>query len=157
MAIEFDFAQNADPSKFGVADWARAGRKARTTPSNASVTPQALAPDTTAYISDTADAAATAKADAAQAAAIAESNANASTLAASAQATAISVAADALVGHVAAADPHPVYLTQSEGDARYLQQTLTLTDAVDDAAAATAGVAVGKLYRNGSIVMIRVA
>ena len=33
----------------------------------------------------------------------------------------------------------------------------TLTDAADDAAAATAGVAVGQLYRNGSVVMIRVS
>jgi len=33
----------------------------------------------------------------------------------------------------------------------------TLTDAADDAAAATAGVDVGQLYRNGSIVMIRVS
>jgi hypothetical protein len=34
---------------------------------------------------------------------------------------------------------------------------LTLTDAADDGAAATAGVAVGQLYRNGSVVMIRVS
>jgi hypothetical protein len=34
---------------------------------------------------------------------------------------------------------------------------LTLTNAADDAAAATAGVAVGALYRNGSVVMIRVS
>ena len=33
----------------------------------------------------------------------------------------------------------------------------TLTDAADDAAAATAGVDVGQLYRNGSVVMIRVS
>ena len=33
----------------------------------------------------------------------------------------------------------------------------TLTDAADDGAAATAGVAVGQLYRNGSVVMIRVS
>ena len=32
-----------------------------------------------------------------------------------------------------------------------------LTDAADDAAAASAGVAVGQIYRNGSIVMIRVS
>ena len=32
-----------------------------------------------------------------------------------------------------------------------------LTDAADDSAAATAGVAVGQLYRNGSVVMIRVS
>lgn len=31
-----------------------------------------------------------------------------------------------------------------------------LTNAVNDAAAATAGVEIGKLYRNGSIVMVRV-
>lgn len=34
---------------------------------------------------------------------------------------------------------------------------LTLINAVNDAAAAAAGVPVGSLYRNGSIVMIRVA
>ena len=34
---------------------------------------------------------------------------------------------------------------------------LTLTNAADDAAAASAGVAVGQLYRNGSVVMIRVS
>ncbi|HET8687667.1 MAG TPA: hypothetical protein VFM18_13535 [Methanosarcina sp.] len=33
----------------------------------------------------------------------------------------------------------------------------TLVNAVDDAAAATAGVPVGGLYRNGSVVMVRVA
>lgn len=64
--------------------------------------------------------------------------------------------ATAISTHVADSDPHPVYLTQTEGDTRYLQQSLTLTNAVDDAAAATAGVAVGHLYRNGSVVMIRV-
>ena len=32
-----------------------------------------------------------------------------------------------------------------------------LTDAADDTAAAAAGVAVGQLYRNGSVVMIRVS
>lgn len=34
---------------------------------------------------------------------------------------------------------------------------ILLTDAVNDAAAAAGGVAVGALYRNGSVVMIRVA
>lgn len=33
----------------------------------------------------------------------------------------------------------------------------TLTNAVNDAAAAAAGVAIGQLYRNGSVVQIRVA
>lgn len=33
----------------------------------------------------------------------------------------------------------------------------TLTDAADDAAAATASVAVGRLYRTGSIIKVRVA
>lgn len=33
----------------------------------------------------------------------------------------------------------------------------TLSDAANDAAAATAGVAVGRLYRNGSILMVRVS
>lgn len=64
--------------------------------------------------------------------------------------------AAAIAAHEAAANPHPTYLTQAEGDAAYQPLTLTLTNAVDDAAAATAGVAVGKLYRNGSVVMIRV-
>lgn len=32
-----------------------------------------------------------------------------------------------------------------------------LEDAVDDAAAATAGVGVGEMYRNGSVLMVRVA
>jgi hypothetical protein len=32
----------------------------------------------------------------------------------------------------------------------------SLTNAVDDTAAATAGVNVGELYRNGSVVMVRV-
>ncbi len=32
----------------------------------------------------------------------------------------------------------------------------SIVDAVDDAAAATAGVAVGGIYRNGSVLMIRV-
>lgn len=35
--------------------------------------------------------------------------------------------------------------------------TLTLTNAADDTAAASAGIAIGGLYRNGSVVMIRVA
>lgn len=33
----------------------------------------------------------------------------------------------------------------------------TLTDAADDAAAATASVAVGRLYRTGSIIKVRIA
>jgi hypothetical protein len=121
------------------------------------VTPDTLAPATTDLIDASAAAAAATAADAAKAQAIAESNASASNLANLAQANAIADATAALASHVSAADPHPQYLTQSEGDARYLQQTLTLANAVDDAAAATAGVAVGKLYRNGSVVMIRVA
>lgn len=32
----------------------------------------------------------------------------------------------------------------------------TLEDAVDDAAAATAGVPVGGMYRNGSVIMVRI-
>lgn len=154
MGVEFDFPQNADPSRFSVADWSRASRKARTSPSNASVTPAALAPDTTAYITGTADAAATAKADAAKAAAIAESGATAETLAASAEANAISAGADALAAHVAAADPHPGYLTQPEGDARYPHGPLS--DFADDTAAAGGGIAVGSFYRTGSAVKIRV-
>lgn len=33
----------------------------------------------------------------------------------------------------------------------------SLTNAANDAAAATAGVSIGELYRNGSVVMVRVA
>lgn len=33
----------------------------------------------------------------------------------------------------------------------------SLTDAANDAAAASAGVAVGRLYRNGSVLMVRIA
>jgi hypothetical protein len=49
-------------------------------------------------------------------------------------------------------------MNQRSGDARYLQLvgTTTLTNAANDAAAAAAGVAVGSLYRNGSIVMQRI-
>jgi len=35
--------------------------------------------------------------------------------------------------------------------------TSTLIDAADDVAAAAAGVLVGEFYRNGSVIMIRVA
>ena len=34
----------------------------------------------------------------------------------------------AVAAHVAATDPHPVYLTQVEGDGRYRQTTVALTD-----------------------------
>ncbi len=44
-----------------------------------------------------------------------------------ADATVASNAAAALAAHVAAADPHPVYLTQTEGDARYRQQSTSIT------------------------------
>jgi hypothetical protein len=40
---------------------------------------------------------------------------------------------------------------------KILSSPNTLTNAVNDAAAATAGVAVGQLYRNGSIIMVRIA
>ena len=53
-----------------------------------------------------------------------------------------------------------LYFTNARADARidaWLATLASLPDAVDDAAAATAGVAVGALYRNGSVVMIRVA
>jgi len=169
MGIDINFAQGADPTKFTTADWSRAFRKAPVKPSAQSITPTELATSTTDLIDTTAQTAASAAADAAQAAAIAASNANAVTLSASAQATAISTAATALSDHVSAPDPHSQYtsagelatalipyLTQAAGDARYLQQILTLTNAVNDAAAASAGVAVGQLYRTGSIVMIRV-
>jgi len=43
-----------------------------------------------------------------------------------ADATVASNAAAALAAHVAAADPHPVYLTQTEGDARYSQLSTVL-------------------------------
>jgi len=44
-----------------------------------------------------------------------------------ADATVANNAAAALASHVAAADPHPVYLTQTEGDARYRQQSISIT------------------------------
>lgn len=50
--------------------------------------------------------------------------------------------------HVGESDPHTQYMLRSD--------LASLQDAVDDAAAALLGVAVGELYRNGSIVMIRV-
>ncbi|WP_293134642.1 hypothetical protein [Microcoleus sp. bin38.metabat.b11b12b14.051] len=37
--------------------------------------------------------------------------------------------ATAIANHEAKADPHPVYLTQAEGDGRYRQSTVALTDA----------------------------
>jgi|SRR5689334_4393560 len=43
-----------------------------------------------------------------------------------ADATVAANAASALAAHVAAADPHPVYLTQTEGDARYAQLSTVL-------------------------------
>lgn len=42
-------------------------------------------------------------------------------------------------------------------DARIATMLGALVDAVDDAAAATAGVTVGAMYRNGSVLMVRVA
>jgi len=45
------------------------------------------------------------------------------TAANSAQAAAEATAATALAAHVAASDPHSVYLTQTEGDARYEQSS----------------------------------
>lgn len=49
-----------------------------------------------------------------------------------------------------------LYFTNARVDARNDAVHAALVNAVDDAAAATAGVAVGKLYRNGSVLMIRV-
>lgn len=157
MGVEFDFPQGVVPSD--VAGWARAGRRARTTASPGSVTPTELAGSTTDLIDTTAQNAAAAAASAAEATAIATATSSAATLAANAQATAISTASAALAAHVSAIDPHPVYLTQTEADARYLllNPTLSLQNAVDDAAAAALGVGVGKLYRDGSVVKIRVA
>jgi hypothetical protein len=177
MGVDVIFAQGKVPED--VADWARTLRKGRSILSPRSVTPDELAASTTDLIDTTATTAANAAASAAEAAAIAAANSNATTLANLAEANAISAAASALAAHTAAPDPHtdytttaelasaiaaheaaanphPVYLTQTEGDARYLQLTLSLTNAVDDTAAAAAGVAVGRLYRNGSVVMIRV-
>lgn len=39
---------------------------------------------------------------------------------------------------------------------KYFNNMKTLTNAVNDAAAASAGVAVGEMYRNGSVLMVRV-
>lgn len=66
------------------------------------------------------------------------------------------------------AEGSSLYYTQARADARVtagiqaFQDAPTLTvanlaNAANDAAAATAGVAVGALYRNGSVLMIRVA
>lgn len=169
MGLEVTFPQGKLPAD--AAEWARAFRQTPVKPSAASVTPTELASSTTDLIEATAQTAA----DAAQVAA----TASATVLAGSAQTGAEATAAAGLAAHVAApdphpgyttaaelasaiaaheaaSDPHPGYLTQTEGDARYLQLTLTLVNAVDDAAAAGGGVAVGHLYRNGSVVMIRV-
>jgi len=42
----------------------------------------------------------------------------------------------AITTHVNAADPHPIYLTQTEGDARYRQSAIALTDSDIPAAVA---------------------
>lgn len=52
-----------------------------------------------------------------------------------------------------------LYYTDERADARidaWLGTLVSLTDAVDDAAAAIAGVAVGEMYRNGSVLMVRI-
>lgn len=52
-----------------------------------------------------------------------------------------------------------LYYTNDRADARidaWLGTLVSLTDAVDDAAAAIAGVAVGEMYRNGSVLMVRI-
>lgn len=49
-----------------------------------------------------------------------------------------------------------LYFTDARVDARNDAVHAALLNAVDDAAAATAGVPVGQLYRNGSVLMIRV-
>ena len=49
-----------------------------------------------------------------------------------------------------------LYFTNARVDARNDAVHAALVNAVDDAAAATAGVPVGQLYRNGSVLMIRV-
>ncbi|MFT4179600.1 MAG: hypothetical protein QM612_09090 [Thermomonas sp.] len=53
-----------------------------------------------------------------------------------------------------------LYFTDARADARvdaFKASLPALTDAVDDAAAAVAGVAVGGMYRNGSALMIRIS
>lgn len=49
-----------------------------------------------------------------------------------------------------------LYFTDTRVDARNDAVHAALVNAVDDAAAATAGVPVGQLYRNGSVLMIRI-
>src|SRR5690349_19157226 len=44
-----------------------------------------------------------------------------------------------------------------KGDGKITITTSILTDAVNDAAAAAAGVAVGQMYRSGSVLMVRIA
>ena len=53
--------------------------------------------------------------------------------ASAAQAAAEATAADALAAHEGAANPHPVYLTQTEGDARYVQLTAAWTTVLKSA------------------------
>ncbi len=50
----------------------------------------------------------------------------------------------------------PTYSEDTWGDSLIGTEGDALVNAVDDAAAATAGVPVGQLYRNGSVLMIRV-
>lgn len=52
-----------------------------------------------------------------------------------------------------------LYYTDARADARvdaFKDSLASLTDAIDDAAAATAGVPVGGMYRNGSALMVRI-
>jgi len=57
-------------------------------------------------------------------------------------------AALAVAAHVAEPNPHPQYILAAA--------LAGLVDAVDDAAAAGLGVHVGAMYRNGSVLMIRI-
>jgi len=54
--------------------------------------------------------------------------------------TAAASLTDTMAGHLAASDPHPQYLTQTEGDGRYVQPA-AVTSAVDVAVAALVGAA----------------
>ncbi len=84
-----------------------------------------------------------------------------------AQAAAEAAAASALSAHVAASDPHPGYLTPAEGNAAYdaigaaaavlAYLPTVLGDYANDAAAATGGVAVGRLYHTSGAVKIRLS
>ena len=67
------------------------------------------------------------------------------------------IANNTVLGNVSGGTATPVALTQAQLATLVVTTLPTLTNAANDAAAATAGVAVNQMYRNGSILMVRVA